>query len=153
MDTRVPSASAAVALVARLSPKCRLCTADFRRRYPSEKYCERCRGRRAPKRSSKAAEQGSASSKCPNVMEYIVHTPTFGIMTVDDERIPVMVPVGSSLCISDPLPMHELNAVIEVLWDSRQLLMFFRDVHARATRVVPREPTASVEPPADPPGT
>ncbi len=56
-------------------------------------------------------------------------------MTIDGDRIPVIVPVGASLFVTGLPLVQETNAFVEGAWEKRRLLMFLRDVRERATRV------------------
>jgi hypothetical protein len=72
------------------------------------------------------------TSVTSNTMTYRVHTAVLAILNLDGERVPVTIPANSHIHLKEFPSDSSGNTLIDVVWQGRALMMFARDVQARA---------------------
>lgn len=114
------------------TPKCRLCHCSFRRRTSGQKYCERCRLRRSPRKTSpNVGSENVPPSATLKGATHRVHTPALAILSLDGERIPVTIPTNSHIYVDGLVANFDGDALMNAEWRGRAILMFARDIETR----------------------
>ena len=64
---------------------------------------------------------------------YRLHRPTFAILTIEEERVPITIPVNASVDVLMAPSVVNARTLIDVEWEGRTVLVFARDLEVRAS--------------------
>jgi len=72
---------------------------------------------------------------------YRITTPCLGILSENDHRIPITVPVNSIVTVVEG--PDDPNRLVDVIWEGTKFMMFTQDLRERAELVAAANPSTA----------